>query len=183
MSTVTALPHGRVWTRADRDALPDDGHRQELIDGLLVVTPSPSRDHQRLSGRLQRRLAELVPAGLEVLAAPLDVELARDTVVQPDLIVATLPGPGEASVSPILVIEILSPSTRLYDLNLKKSRYEAARIAHYWVIEPQSGDLWVWTLDGAQYRQVAEVTGDSTFSAEAPFPVTLAPQDRTGRVL
>ncbi|MGH3425170.1 MAG: hypothetical protein ACRDO8_10600 [Nocardioidaceae bacterium] len=42
MRTVTTLPRGRPLTRADLDAMPDDGHRYELIDGTLVVTPAPS---------------------------------------------------------------------------------------------------------------------------------------------
>ena len=42
MGTVTALPRGRALTREDLERMPDDGHRYELIDGTLVVTPAPS---------------------------------------------------------------------------------------------------------------------------------------------
>jgi hypothetical protein len=41
MRTVTIMPRSRPFTRADLDAIPDDGHRYELIDGALIVTPHP----------------------------------------------------------------------------------------------------------------------------------------------
>lgn len=44
--TVTTLPRGRAFTREDLESMPDDGHRYELIDGTLVVTPAPSYRHQ-----------------------------------------------------------------------------------------------------------------------------------------
>jgi hypothetical protein len=45
-SRVEWLPHGRAFSRADLDATPDDGNRYEIIDGALIVTPSPSMHHQ-----------------------------------------------------------------------------------------------------------------------------------------
>ena len=61
---------------ADLDAMPDDGHRYELIDGVLIVSPAPRRAHQRASLRLTVLLDAAVPPGLELLAAPFDVVLS-----------------------------------------------------------------------------------------------------------
>jgi Uma2 family endonuclease len=47
MGSVPTLPRGRPLTRVDLEAMPDDGHRYELIDGALIVTPAPSPLHQR----------------------------------------------------------------------------------------------------------------------------------------
>jgi Uma2 family endonuclease len=110
MEAVTTLPRGRALTVADLDAMPDDGHRYELIDGALIVTPAPVVRHQRVSMALTRVLLGNLPDDLELLAAPTDVKLADDTAVQPDLLVArtsdltetNLPGP------PLLAVEILS---------------------------------------------------------------------------
>lgn len=75
------LPHGRPLTRADLDLVPDDGHRYELLDGVLVVSPSPARRHQRAVLRLARLVDDSLPADLELLVAPFDVALADDTVL------------------------------------------------------------------------------------------------------
>ncbi len=61
MGTVTTLPRSRPLTRADLDAMPDDGHRYELIDGALIVTPAPSVGHQFSVGRLHLLLAAACP--------------------------------------------------------------------------------------------------------------------------
>ena len=115
--TTTAphgLPFGRPLVRADLERLPDDGHRYELIDGVLIVSPAPRIPHQDVAGNLHVLLRATCPQELKVLFAPVDVVLAEDTVLQPDLLVAPreqfsrteLPGP------PLLAVEVLSPSTR-----------------------------------------------------------------------
>jgi Uma2 family endonuclease len=94
MSTVTAdvhpppLPFGRPLTRADLQVLPDDGHRYELVDGTLVVSPAPRLPHQRMVGNLYMALRAACPPHLEVVLAPFAVALADDTELQPDLLVS-----------------------------------------------------------------------------------------------
>ncbi|MPZ60357.1 MAG: hypothetical protein GEU93_03480 [Propionibacteriales bacterium] len=85
MVSVTTLPRSRPLTRADLDAMPDDGHRYELIDGALIVTPAPAHRHQRGVLELAVLLRAACPAEMEVLIAPFDVALADDTVMQPDV--------------------------------------------------------------------------------------------------
>ena len=88
MAAVTSLPWGRPLTRADVRELPDDGHRYELLDGMLLVSPSPTHRHQRAVTRLGLLLGNACPSDQELLVAPFDVVLADDTVLQPDLLVA-----------------------------------------------------------------------------------------------
>jgi Uma2 family endonuclease len=79
-------------------------------------------------------------------------------------------------VAPLLAVEVLSPSTRLYDLNTKKSAYERMGVASYWVVEPtEPGSLTAFELVDGRYQQVAHVCGDEPFVAERPFPVTMVP--------
>ncbi len=75
-------------TRDDLDRMPDDGHRYELIDGNLVMTPAPSWAHQNAVANLLFQLKLTCPTELCVLTAPFDVVLASDTVMQPDILVA-----------------------------------------------------------------------------------------------
>ena len=112
MTTVTALPQSRPLTRADLESMPDDGHRYELLDGTLVVTPAPGNRHQGAVGKLYVALAHACPGNLAVRLAPFDVVLADDTVVQPDLLVTSRSALTERGLpgAPLLAVEVLSPA-------------------------------------------------------------------------
>jgi Uma2 family endonuclease len=181
MSSVTVLPRGRPLTRDDLDAMPDDGRRYELIDGTLVVTPAPSTRHQSVSGSLYLILAAACPGSLKVLYAPVDVVLAADTVVQPDLLVARRADftQRDLPVAPLLAVEILSPSTRLFDLTLKRKRYEEAGCLNYWVVDPEAPSLTAWGLVEGRYVEIGAAAGEETFETTEPFPVRIVPDALT----
>lgn len=181
MESVTTLPRSRALTRADLDAMPDDGHRYELIDGALIVTPAPTWRHQRAVTRLSRLLADRCPPDLEVFVAPLDVALAVDTVLQPDVLVARREdlSTRDLPATPVLAVEVLSPSTRHIDLMLKRARFEVAGCASYWVVDPGEPSIIAWDLQDDGYVQVAHVHGSERLDAVRPFPVTLAPVELT----
>ena len=168
---------GRPFTQADLAGMPDDGHRYELIDGVLIVSPAPSLWHQRVSTNLVGLLLPLCPPHLELLHAPFDVHLAEDTLVQPDLLVA----PREQFTAqdlrgaPTLAVEILSPSTRRLDLTLKRDRYAAAGCAHYWVVDPYEVFAIAWRLVHGAYVEVGRADHDESLSLTEPFSLTLVP--------
>ncbi|MDN5791139.1 MAG: Uma2 family endonuclease, partial [Micrococcales bacterium] len=112
---MTSLPQSRPLTWRDLEDRTDDGHRYEIIDGALVVTPSPTPVHQRAAFRLAVLLDGVCPGHLEILVAPLDVRLGEDTVLQPDVLVARRRDLTDRDLpaAPVLAIEVLSPSTRL----------------------------------------------------------------------
>lgn len=173
------LPRGRALTRDDLDAMPDDGHRYELIDGVLIVSPAPTPTHQRASFRLGLLLHAALPPRLEILPAPLDVVLSDDTVLQPDLVVAQTLDFGDRGLSaaPLLAVEVLSPSSRGIDLLLKKDRLERAGCAHYWVVDPQEPSITGWALTDGAYRQVARAVDHEAFEVAEPFAVRVAPAE------
>ncbi len=181
MMTVTTLPRSRPLTWRDLEAVPDDGHRYELIDGALVVTPAPSYEHQRVALRLARLLDDLCPQDFVTLTAPFAVLLAEDTELQPDILVARRTDITHENLpaAPMLAVEVLSPSTRLIDLNLKKARYEAAGCPSYWVVDPDPDhlELTAWELVDGAYVQVAQVSGTEALHATKPFTVTVVPAD------
>jgi Uma2 family endonuclease len=179
MDTVTTLPRGRDMTRADLDALPDDGWRHELIDGALVMTPAPGYRHQDVVGHLYLILTAACPPDMKVMLAPFDVALAENTVVEPDLLVARrshFTG-RDLPAAPLLAVEVLSPSTRHIDLSLKKSRYETAGCPSYWVVDPVGPTVWIWELEDGRYVERVRVTGETEVRTEQPFPVTFRPSD------
>jgi hypothetical protein len=117
MVSVTTLPFSRPLTRADLEKMPDDGHRYELIDGALIVTPAPATQHQSVVLELAVLLREHCADNLKVLIAPFDVALSEDTVIQPDVLVARRGDLTERDLParPELAVEVLSPSTRRID--------------------------------------------------------------------
>jgi Uma2 family endonuclease len=176
--TVTVLPQSRPLTADDLAVLPDDGHRYELIDGTLIVTPAPSWKHQRAVVRLLKALMDAVPDDrFEVLTAPFDVRLADDTVLQPDILVCRQADLTQRNlpVAPLLAVEVLSPSTRLIDLNLKKARYEASACQSYWVVDPTAPSITSWEMRDRAYVESAACAGGEPFTTTLPFTVSFSP--------
>lgn len=179
MDTVTTLPRSRPLTRDDLDQMPEDGHRYELIDGALIVTPAPSYDHQSVVGELYLLLVHACPPELKVMLAPFDVALGEDTVMQPDLLVARRSDftRRDLPAAPLLAVEVLSPSTRHIDLSLKKARFEAAGCSSYWVVDPLDPRLRAWDLVGTEYAAVADASADQVANLVLPFQLQLTPND------
>src|ERR1041385_7301164 len=130
------------WTRDMVLALPDDGNRYELFDGELLVTSAPSVLHQMAVTALIKRLLPYVPAHRlgQLLTSPADLSLDGEQLAQPDLFIAPLgsgptPTRWEDVPNPILVIEILSPSTARYDRIVKRRRHQVAGVPEYWVVD------------------------------------------------
>lgn len=97
--------------------------------------------------------------------------------MQPDLLVARREDFTEKYLptAPLLVVEILSPSTHRVDLNLKKAAYEQAGVASYWVVDPSVSRLMAWELHDGAFAQVAEVAADEAWTAQLPYAVTVVP--------
>lgn len=169
----------RRWTREERDSLPADGHRHELLDGTLIATPSPKPFHQRMSHGLIFALMRACPPSLEVFHAPMDITLAEDTVLQPDLLVVSRDQVSELAIKgvPLLAIEIASPSTRLVDRNMKLPRFAQSGCPSFWILDPEVPSLTAWELRDGGYVEVAHVEDDESWTATRPFAVTITPAD------
>jgi Uma2 family endonuclease len=177
------LEHGDVivregpFTVAERDAIPENGYRHELLDGLLLMTPAPRPRHQDIVGELLVRLKTAVPRELKVYSAPFDVHLGIRTALQPDLVVARRSDLREDGihVAPLLAVEVHSPSTKAYDLGPKMEILAAAGCPSYWTIDPREPELTAWTLQDGHYVETARVTAQETWTATEPFTVTITP--------
>jgi len=137
---------GRRWTAREVRQLIEDAPlatpRYELVDGELLVTPSPVGRHQRAVVGLVRALDDYVEAhGLGVvLTSPSDVELEAERLVQPDVYamswpewnrLATLGWPAR---NLLLAAEVLSPSSSRYDRVVKRPLYQA-HVPEYWIVD------------------------------------------------
>ncbi len=140
---------------------PDDGNRYEILQGNLLVTPAPSPFHQRVSKRLQRQLEAYFEARAlgEVFDAPVDVILTFHDVVEPDLVVVSDPKQITKRAiegAPLLVVEILSPSTRKRDRTVKARRYAELGIPHYWIVDPDAQRIECYRLQATTYAQILD---------------------------
>jgi Uma2 family endonuclease len=104
--------------------------------------------------------------------------LADDIVLQPDLLVTARSDLAADPVPlvPELVVEVLSPSTRRVDLLLKRSRYEAAGIPSYWIVDPEEPSVTVLELEELRYVERLRAVDDQAVQVDRPYPLTLAPQ-------
>jgi Uma2 family endonuclease len=134
-------PHG-IATIAELLALPDDGLRHELLDGEHVVTPAPTRIHQRALAELYYALRQELAtrADVETLFSPADIQLGPRTLLQPDLFVLPRGPEGtnrewKDAPLPFLAVEVLSRATAARDRGKKRRLYLEAGVEEYWIVD------------------------------------------------
>jgi Uma2 family endonuclease len=168
------------FTIADLDDLPADGRRYELLDGVLLVSPPPRWEHQWGVTELHRVLHSCCPADLHAFPVPLEVSQGDDTYFEPDVIVvrdSDLVDGVRFRALPVLVAEMLSPSSRSIDQVLKRHAYARIGVPHYWIVDYHVPAITALTLVDGGYVETASATGDAVFTADEPFPVRLRPSD------
>ncbi|WP_152362360.1 Uma2 family endonuclease [Microlunatus speluncae] len=168
---------GAPFTKADLEELPDDGRRYELIDGVLIVTPTPTWQHQGALRELVILLQRNCPEELEVFIGPLNVDLAEDSLLRPDALVVRRDRLGEEQLAgmPELIIEVVSANTRQFDQILKHSRYEDAGCPSYWVVDPDVPSIAAWELVDGRYVEAGRAEGDTELVLTRPYQVVVNP--------
>lgn len=172
----------RRWTADEVRALPEEpGTRYECVDGELIVGPGPRYPHQRATRDLILALHPFVASnGIgDLLFGPGEVELDPYTLVQPDLFVLPLvdgrvPNGPEESADPLLVVEVLSPSTARYDRGIKRDRYQRAG-AEYWIVDVDARLVERWLPDAPRPEVIRDELRWQPSGAAAPLVVALAP--------
>jgi Uma2 family endonuclease len=131
----------KIWTLDELHSLPDDGNTYELVHGELFVTPAPAPIHEVVASRLTELLTPYVAEhNLGKVLHPHSVVQHEGSQVEPDLTVRALPAgntPWTEWPVPILVIEILSPSTRRRDREHKRDFYLEVGVPEYWIVDPE----------------------------------------------
>lgn len=186
---MTVLPDwlSRLYTVAEYMQLGEDENGYtELVEGRLIVSPSPVPDHNFAGFELAVQLKPQLPDELELIQdMDVDLEFAPadqpGSVRRPDLIIVDRQARprvrkegGLIRASDVAVIvEIVSPGSKRTDYKTKHLEYADAGIPHYWIVditEPVS--LVECHLAGAfGYQDREAVTGE--FSTDLPFPISL----------
>ena len=102
----------------------------------------------------------------------------------PDLLVdrvADIDLDAHVAAAPLLVVEVVSPSSRRMDLFIKVEVYEEMGIPSYWVIHPAQNWIKVYQLGQHGYELAAAAEGDDLLEVSTPFPVSFRPTDLLGR--
>lgn len=156
--------HPSVTTIAELVALPEDGLRHELLDGMHVVTPAPRPLHQIALGLVWAHFLEASRSrnDVQVFTSPADVVLGARTLVQPDLfVVRRTPGKRPehwAEVgTPLLAVEILSPTTAPRDRGAKRRIYQQAKVQQYWIVDLDARLIERWRPEDTRPEVVDDV--------------------------
>jgi Uma2 family endonuclease len=187
MMTAVPLPPAHLLTVREYAELGEDDYgRSELMEGNLVMSPSPSPDHNMAALRIAMQLVPQLPEHLEVITdVDIDLELAPPDQPgfsrRPDVIVVERTARqrvraegGLIRASEVLVvIEIVSPGSRRTDNVVKRAEYADAGIPRYWIvdIEQPVSILACHLTEKFGYRDDEVVGG--RFVGTEPFPVDL----------
>ena len=177
---MAAIPPS-VTTLDEFFALPEDSScREELLDGVYVVSPNPTLRHQRAVMAMYHRLTPALERHPDLLLFPLsgDIVLGSRTVVVPDLFV--VPKPPSAYVHwrevarPILAVEILSPGTAGRDRGIKRRLYQQAKVPEYWIVDLDSRLVERWRPGDDRPEILSETLTWQPSESAAPFELDLA---------
>ncbi|WP_055666203.1 Uma2 family endonuclease [Desnuesiella massiliensis] len=138
----------------------------EYLDGVILMAPSPSTKHQRISGKLNTKLMIFLEGKpCEVFQAPYDIELKREgiegkRIVIPDLsVICDKEGFTENNYVgvPSLIIEILSPSNQSHDLITKLNLYMQYGVKEYWIVNPMKDAITIYVLNSEGLYEQADI--------------------------
>lgn len=173
----------RRWTAREVRALIEENPRKtpryELVDGELLVTPSPAPLHQRAVMELVVKLhayLEVQRIGL-VLASPSDVELEPEFLSQPDAFVVPWRewkrlGKDRVIRELVMAIEVLSPSSGRHDRVRKRPMYQR-HVAEYWIVDLDARLFERWRPGDGRPEVLTERLEWSPEGATAPFTMDL----------
>ncbi len=164
------------YTYADYLATPEElSRRYEIIDGELFVTEAPTLDHQFV---LTQLACEAFGVALEnglgkVVIGPVGVRLENDTVMTPDMIFVRadrlhiIDWDRDVMGAPDLVAEVLSPTRREYERDLKRQRYLKAGVPEVWIVDTELETIEIWRRDAfphtVETRSIEWRVGEQTF--------------------
>lgn len=171
-----ALPHRVRFNYEDFLLFPEDGKRHEIIDGDHFMTPAPNTKHQRLSFKLSGAFADFLRIHRlgEAFAAPCDVVLSNEDIVEPDLLFisvarATIITEKNIQGPPDLVVEILSAGTRKIDEIIKRKLYERYGVHEYWIMDPELESIKIYRLTDEGYVRPTELAREANDTLSTPL--------------
>ena len=135
--------------------------RYELADGHVMMMTGGSRGHGIITRRLAAALEKRLDANQwTVLTSDFGVELGQDTIRYPDVVVDVASGllKDLTATAPVLVAEVLSPSSASYDLGDKAAEYlQLPNLCAYLVLSQDEPKAWVWVRGASGFSPGPDV--------------------------
>jgi Uma2 family endonuclease len=169
----------RDYTIEDVLKFPDDAPRVELDNGVVIVVPKPTIDHNDIANLVWWWLRQNAPEGLRP-GTELGVAVGFKGSLEPDVLLLREPVAGRHFFDPIqvaLVVEVVSPGSKRRDRFEKPEIYARAGIPHYWRIEQDPVHVFAYELVNGVYEPAAD--SDTELVLSAPFEITLPIRDIT----
>lgn len=141
-------------------AMPDDGNRYEIDDGVLeLMSPGPNTVHQFVLQAIQEMMLGDCREDYLILLAPLDVILSQTEVKQPDMILVHKSRTSIVTYrgiegSPDLVVEISSEYSLRRDRIKKAKAYARYGVPEYWIVDIANMALEQYILREGVYELV-----------------------------
>ena len=149
---MSMLPKELCFTYSEYKDFPPDDKRYEILEGRLLMVPSPFIPHQSMSRNIELCLYNYVKEKNlgKIFNAPCDVILSEINVVQPDIIFVSnekinIITYKNIKGAPDLLIEILSDSSKKNDTETKKKIYAQSNVKEYWIVDPEEKNIKVFT--------------------------------------
>jgi len=161
------FPEDKKWTYADLEKyFPKDLKiKVEILNNRLIIMPSPSFIHQKISMKLSRAMDTFVEEQElgDVITAPMDTKFDEDNLEQPDILFISIKRSAiiEKNVingAPDLIVEIISPSNHKKEREEKHSLYEISGVQEYWTIFPKKRSVKIEVLEEGKYELFSEAT-------------------------
>ncbi|MBY0313502.1 MAG: Uma2 family endonuclease [Phycisphaerales bacterium] len=146
---------GLRMTAEEYIALGESDAQYQLIDGVVVMSPSATPRHQVVAHLIASAIEDFAQHALGLRVIPdVDLLVGPTKVYQPDIVVygpGRLKGiPSQLTTPPDLIIEVLSPGSMALDLITKRDDYERFGVGEYWAVDPDPVNARVWRRSGSQ---------------------------------
>ena len=150
---------GLRMTAEEYFALAATEDRYELIDGVVVMSPTPTPRRQRVAFLLALQIERHAESATGIQVIPdVDIWVADDRVCRPDIVVyghSRLSSmPPRLTTPPDLVVEVLSPGSEPMDYVTKRDDYDRFGVGEYWVVDPRDVTVRCWRRQGAKMLEM-----------------------------
>jgi Uma2 family endonuclease len=134
----------------------------ELIEGIPFALASPSFRHQRVVGKIFRYLDGELEKKCPNCAAGIDTDyiVSEDTVLRPDVFITCERIEEKLLKPPLVVFEVISPSTREKDEKLKKEIYEREGVPYLVLVYPDLTKAKIYRLTDNGYKKIFDAVRD-----------------------